>query len=143
MLLLHLSLYVGDLKTIEVFELHPEDYRSPPPPPPMRISRKTSRRPIPLPPEPRSQNDQEKPQRRRIYCGNNVPSYHDLTEVQPQGPNDFSTFIKFATLDEARELVSNSGSSNDGSYLLIPVKFIGRIRNDPHLKPICGYFLKK
>lgn len=62
---------------------------------------------------------------KRIYCGNYIPSYQDLPEEPLQGPADCASFQKFATLDEARQIVQSTASSNDGSYLLIPVKFIG------------------
>lgn len=100
-------------------------------PPRPKISRETPK-PVNPPPPPQPRRNQAPP-KRRIYCGNFVPSYQNLPEVPPQGPADFSTFVKFATLEEARNLAITSGSSNDGSYLLIPVKFIGRIRNDPRL----------
>lgn len=96
-----------------------------------------------MPPPPQSPVRNQAPPPKKIFTSNYTPVYQDLPDVPPQGPADFSTFIKFGSLDEARQLAQNSHSSNDGCYLLIPVKFIARIRNDPRLKPLVGYYLKK
>ncbi|KAK8889568.1 hypothetical protein M9Y10_034318 [Tritrichomonas musculus] len=106
--------------------------------------RKISRKHPPPPPQAQPRRIQApRAHQRTIFSGNYVPSFQDLPDVPPQGPESFSQFVKFANLDEARHLASTSGSSNDGCYLLIPVKFIGRIRNHPRIKPICGYYLQK
>lgn len=155
--------YLGDSQSIDEelldFELPPslngifssqneDEYfidDSQPRPPVPHLNRRTHFMPPPPPAPIRNQvppQNQRRP-RQKIFNTNYTPVYQDLPDVPPAGPEDFSYFVKFSSLDEARQLAQSTHSSNDGSYLLIPIKFITRIRNDPRLKPLVGYFLKK